>query len=86
MKDILGEEKEMEDLIENSDEEILCDTAFGYGTYKSIMSNPDQLKSKLNFAINQLLVNKKSVTISSPTQETFVKVLSYIKGKFPSKP
>lgn len=80
-KDLLGLEVQTEQLIEDNDKKILCDTAFGMRSYDGVKSDPAKLKSKLNFAINQLLVNKTRVATTSTTKARFRKLFKQLKEK-----
>lgn len=82
-KDILGQEGlTTEDLVGDEDKEKLCDAAFGEGSYSKIKSDPSQLKSRLNYAINQLLMNKQKVKIGSITTKNFDQVKKFIESKW----
>lgn len=77
--DIFGHNWVTEDLIKDSDKEIICDKAFGNGKYTSIATSPGQIKTTLNLAINQLLVQKTPVKISKTTVANFKKLFKFIK-------
>lgn len=79
LKDILGNDWETEDMFVETESERIIDTAFGSGVYKS--SDKKDLKSKFNLAINQLLVEKKSVQINKPTKANFEKMFDFVEAK-----
>ncbi len=80
--DILGQrDKTTEDLIDDADKGKLCDAAFGKGSYTKIQGDPKQLKSKLNYAINQLLVNHQKVKVGKSTKKNFDKVAIFVGTK-----
>lgn len=78
LKDILNQEVETEDLIEDVDKKNIIDEAFGKGSYDAATSNPGSLKSKLNFAIRQLLANKIKVKLHKNTENNFRKLFEFI--------
>jgi len=78
LKDILNQEVETEDLIGDADKKSIIDEAFGKGCYDSNTSNPSLLKSKLNLAIKQLLVNKIKVKFHKNTENNFSKLFEFI--------
>lgn len=80
--DILGQkDKTTEDLIDDFDKEKLCDAAFGKGSYLKIKDDPKQLKSRLNYAINQLLVGRQKVKVGKNTKRNFDKVAKFVESK-----
>jgi AAA15 family ATPase/GTPase len=80
-KDLLGLEIETEDLIIPNDQKVICDTAFGGGSYDSVKDDSGKLKSKLNFAINQLLITKIRIPTSATTKANFKKLFKGIGEK-----
>ncbi len=84
LKDIFESAFKTEDLINEGDRKIICDIAFGEGSYEIVKNNPAHLKSKLNFAFNQLLVKKQTVKLSKETKDNFRKLLKFIKSKYPA--
>ena len=80
-KDLLGLEVETEELITPDDQKAICDTAFGIGSYDSIKNDSSKLKSKLNFAINQLLISRTRVSTSSTTKANFKKLFKEISAR-----
>ncbi|MEK7564348.1 MAG: AAA family ATPase [Patescibacteria group bacterium] len=80
-KDLLGLEVETEELIIPNDQKVICDTAFGVGSYDSVKSEPNKLKSKLNFAISQLLIIKKQVPTNPTTKANFRKLFKELNAK-----
>lgn len=71
-----------EGLIASADQELLVDTAVGQGSYSKLKSRPSEaIKSSLNKAINQLLVEKKSVTLSKGTKDAFDELFAFMSLK-----
>lgn len=71
-----------EGLIEEADQIILTDAAIGEGSYSKLKSRPsDALKTSLNKAINQLLVEKRKVDVSKKTIDTFNRLFSFMAQK-----
>lgn len=79
--DIFQKDIQTEDLINDDDKKKICDGAFGVGTYDGVKNDKDALKSKLNFAINQLLVKKIVIEISQDTKDNFTKLFDFLKNK-----
>lgn len=80
LNDIFGQSWTTEDLITDTDKELICDKAFGKGKYASVSSNPSQLKLALNLAINQLLIQGVAIKISKTTQKNFKTLFDFIKS------
>lgn len=78
-KDILNLECPTEDLFTEEDRKLICDTAFGVGTYDNIKGNKKTLKSKFNFSIIQLLTSSTKLDLDSSTIENFSTVFNLIK-------
>ena len=78
-KDILNLECPTEDLFTENDKKILCDTAFGKGTYNNVIAEKKVFKSKFNFSIIQLLASKLKVDLDPLTIERFKSVFDFIK-------
>lgn len=81
LKNILGQQLETEDLITEIDQKKIIDSVFGEEIYDSIKSNTTSLKSKLNLAINHLLVEKKLLRLNKQTKNNFRKLFKYITEK-----
>lgn len=79
-KDILNLECPTEDLFTENDKKIICDAAFGEGTYDNVNSNKKAFKSKFNFSIIQLLTSKLKVDLDSSTIERFKVIFDLIKN------
>lgn len=79
--DIINKECPTEDLFTDNDKQIICDTAFGQGTYNNVKSNSKLFKSKFNYSIIQLLTNNNPVKLENETIENFKKILTFIKEK-----
>jgi len=77
LKDIFQQSLETEDLIIEKDKKAIIDFVFGDGTYENINNN--DLKSKLNLAINHLLVKKERMNLSEQTKDNFRKLFRFIK-------
>ena len=77
-KDILGMEVVAEQLIAEEDKKMLHDSIFGTGSYDIVSQNAAKLKSSLNYAIAQLLIEKKKTEISDSTINNFLTVSKYI--------
>lgn len=77
--DVFKKEIVTEDLISDTTRKILIDTAFGKGSYDIALRDQAALKSKLNYAILQLLNAKQIVKIDKATSDNFVKLLAFIK-------
>lgn len=79
--DVFNEKLQTEDLIEDVDKKILCDSAFVKGTYDGVKSDKKALKSKLNFAINQLLISKTKIKLGKETLDRFRKLYKFLNSK-----
>ena len=79
LEDISGVQEDMEGLIGEGDKKRIYDSIYGKGTFDKIKSDSKKLKRNLNYAINQLLLQKKEIKINKPTKEKFNKLLSFIK-------
>ena len=78
LKDVFQKALETEDLIIDKDKKAIIDSVFGDGTYENINNN--DLKSKLNLAINHLIINKKQINLSRGTKDNFRKLFEFIKN------
>lgn len=81
LKDIFGQQLETEDLIIEIDQKKIIDAVFNKGTYDRVKNNAVSLKSKLNLAINHLLVNKQLIKLNKQTKDNFRELLKFIKNK-----
>ncbi|GBE20098.1 recombination protein F [archaeon BMS3Abin17] len=81
LKDILDISTATEGLIKEFDQKEIHDSVYGIGSFDEIKSNGKKAKENLNYAINQLLVQKKSVKISKETRNNFKRLLKFIKDK-----
>lgn len=79
--EILSLECATEELFEESDKKLICDTAFGIGTYDMNKDRKKEFKSKFNYSIIQLLVDKKELEISEETKLNFNTIFEFIKSK-----
>ncbi|MDO9181351.1 MAG: AAA family ATPase [Bacteriovorax sp.] len=73
LKDILGVAGATEKLISDNDKKNICSAAFG--------SQSSIGKKVLNQAINKLLIEKRSVSISKATKDNFKKLFKFIREK-----
>ena len=78
LKDVFKVAKVTEDIIDDSDKKVLVDTAFGEGSFDHIKGNANQVKTKLNFAIMQLLINKKEAQVSQTTKDNFKTLFKFL--------
>jgi predicted ATPase len=81
LNDILGKAVETEDLFSVSDKQNLCNTAFGDGQFESVNHDFDKLKSKINFAIQQLYVNGIEITLETKTTNSFNLLFEFLVKK-----
>jgi predicted ATPase len=80
-KDILSQECPTENLFSEEDKLLICDSAFGKGTFDSVKGKEKEFKSKFNYSIIQLLVNKTKLELSDETTSKFRTILDFIKKK-----
>ncbi len=80
-KDILNLECPTEELFTIQDKEIICDEAFGKGTYELVKDDKKQFKSKFNHSIIQLLISGKHLDLDETTCSNFRKILEFIREK-----
>jgi predicted ATP-dependent endonuclease of OLD family len=80
-KDILDLECPTEDLFTENDRKLICDTAFGKGTFDNVKSNKKAVKSKFNFAVIQLLTKSLKVKLEKSTMNNFNLVFELIKKR-----
>ena len=81
LKDILNKNMETEDLIGLADQKNIIDEAFGKNSYDSIVKDQKLLKSKLNLAVKQLLINKTKIKFHKNTTDNFSKLFEFIISK-----
>lgn len=70
-----------EDLFTDADKKLICDTAFGAGAYDTVKSSKPNLKSKLNFAVLQLLNRKHVIKLDTKTKNKFDNLAKFLKQK-----
>jgi len=76
LKDLFNQRITMEDLISPADQRKIRDEAFAANEQnKSQKSSP---KANLNYAINQLLVQRKPIDLGQDSKERFTKVLDFL--------
>lgn len=81
LEDIFKKKFVTEDLIEESDKEIIYDKVFGEKSFETIKSNPKKLKENLNLAINQLLTTKCKLELGTKTISNFKSLFEFIKSQ-----
>jgi predicted ATPase len=81
LEDIIGKKISTEGLIEDDDKELIYNKIFGDNSFDSVKSNPKELKKNLNYAINQLLIQKVELELSKKTVSNFKKLFKFIKDK-----
>jgi energy-coupling factor transporter ATP-binding protein EcfA2 len=81
LKDILGKEAKIEDLIKDIDKKAIIDESFGSGSYDLVISNSNLLKSKFHLAIKQIITNKIKIKLHKNTENNFNKLFSFINEK-----
>lgn len=82
LKDIFNKEWETEDLIGVMNQRLIHDDVYGSGSYDiTKSSNPQSLKSNLNYAINQLQFEKKELIMNNGTKDNFRKVITFVLEK-----
>ena len=80
LKDATGTSTATEGLLEGSDKEKLYDSIFGKDAYKKIRGKSKE-KDSLNLAINQLLSNKKKLSLGGRTKTSVRAVLTFAEKK-----
>jgi len=85
LKDIFQTDWETEDLIEDQDKRLICDSIYGSGSYDDIELNGGNVKSNLNYAIVKLLIQKKELAISGITKDNFKRVFEFLSSKLDGK-
>jgi len=81
LKYILNLKVAMEGLIEEDDKKTIYEAVYGKSTFDKMKSNKKRLKENLNYAINQLLLQKKPMNIRKETKKNFKTLLKFIKSK-----
>jgi energy-coupling factor transporter ATP-binding protein EcfA2 len=71
LQDIFHQKYMTEDLIDSVDQKQICNKIFGNRKYESVKTDKDKLKSILNYAIMQLLINKEKIAFSNKTVNNF---------------
>ena len=79
LNDAVGVAGPTEDLFTDADKKLICDAAFGDGTYESVKSSKANLKSKLNFATLQLLNKEQIVRLDANTIAKFKSLITFLK-------
>jgi predicted ATPase len=78
LHDVFKSEYVTEDLFVGEDKKLVINTAFGPGSYERVKDDKQKLKSKLNFAIIQLLINKVKINLSDNTIGNFKQLFDFI--------
>ena len=82
IKDALNKTVAVESLIGVMDQRELYDTVFGKGSYNECKKkNSKKIKENLNYALNQLQLQKKEVSLNKTTQDNFTKLLDFANEK-----
>mgnify|MGYP001573743774 FL=1 len=82
IKDALNKTVAVESLIGVMDQRELHDTVFGKGSYNECKKkNSKKIKENLNYALNQLQLQKKEVSLNKTTQDNFTKLLDFANEK-----
>ncbi|MDP3769665.1 MAG: AAA family ATPase [Candidatus Sungbacteria bacterium] len=82
IKDALNKKVAIEGLIGVMDQRELYDGIFGKGSYNECKKkSPKRIKENLNYALNQLQLQKKEVSLNKTTQDNFTKLLDFAAEK-----
>lgn len=81
LKDILGEEKCLEDLFNEEDVKNIILTNFTEDNFNTISSDKSKKKDLLNRSINRLAYEKVNVDLTDFTKSNFVKIFDYLNEK-----
>lgn len=81
LKDIVSVSGATEELFTAVDKKVICDSALGDGVYDSVKTNRSKLKSKLNFAILQLLSRDEKVVLEDITLARFSQLIKFLEDK-----
>lgn len=82
IKDALNKAVAIEGIIEVMDQRELYDVIFGKGNYNECKKkSPKKIKENLNYALNQLQLQKKEVVLKKTTQNNFTKLLDFANEK-----
>lgn len=82
IKDALNKAVAIEGLIGVMDQRELYDTVFGQGSYNECKKkSPKKVKENLNYALNQLQLQKKEVTLNKTTRDNFTSLLDFTTEK-----
>lgn len=64
------------------DQRAIHDEVYGKGTYDTTKTDkPDNIKYNLNYALNQLQLEKKVLKVNDTTKKNFKNVYDYLKKK-----
>ena len=78
IKDALNKAVAIEGIIGVMDQRELYDEVFGKGSYNECKKKgPKKIKENLNYALNQLQLQKKAVVVNKTTQDNFTKLLNF---------
>lgn len=82
LRDIFKKDFETEDLMGVMDQRAIHDEVYGKGTYDTTKTDkPDNIKYNLNYALNQLQLEKKVLKVNDTTKKNFKNVYDYLKKK-----
>ncbi len=82
IKDALNKKVALEKLIGVMDQRELYDATFGKGNYNECKKkSPKKIKENLNYALNQLQLQKKEVSLNKTTKDNFTKLLDFANEK-----
>ncbi len=82
IKDALNKAVAIEGLIGVMDQRELYDAVFGKGSYNECKKkNSKKIKENLNYALNQLQLQKREVVLNKTTQDNFTKLLDFTNEK-----
>ena len=82
IKDALNKSVALEGLIGVMDQRVIYDSVFGAKSFDECKKkNPKKIKENLNYALNQLQLQKTEVSLNKTTKDNIEKLLDFIATK-----
>ncbi len=82
LNDIFNKKIATEGLIDIIDQQEIYEAIFGKGSYDECKKNsPKKVKEYLNYAVNQLLFEKRQISLTKPTKDNFNNLFNFANNK-----